>query len=585
MKNLRYLLPFFARYRLKWISGLVCVAGMAFVGLASPWVVGDAIDNLRGGITHAKLLGYAGLLVGIAIVQGLFSFGQRRILVAMSRDIERDLRNDFLDHLQALPPSFFQRSFTGDLMARATNDIEAVRQVCGPAVMYSANTVLAGCGALLLMTLIHPWLTLVAVCTLPLVAVASRYFGVRIHAHFEKVQEQYSSLSSRVQESLAGGRVVRAFAREHAEDASFRGFNRDYVERNRRLILWTSAFRPMLQLLIGLGYVAVLCYGGLATYLGEMTVGDLVKFNLFLGKLTWPMIAVGWVINLLQRGAASLTRIYQVLGTEPEIRDRPPLVNPTEIRGEISFRGLDFSYQAESDGAEEVKILRGIDLEVPAGSTVAVVGRTGAGKSTLLSLIPRLIEPPEGSIWIDGVDIRHLPLERLRSEIGVVPQEAFLFSTTVRENIALGAPEATMEEIQRAAQLAGLEDDLKVLPQGFDTLVGERGVTLSGGQKQRVALARALLRQPTFLLLDDCLSAVDTQTEERILENFRQVFRNRTVFLVAHRISTVKDADLILVLEQGRITQRGDHQQLISQPGLYGELHRRQQLEEQLAAV
>jgi ATP-binding cassette subfamily B protein len=375
-------------------------------------------------------------------------------------------------------------------------------------------------------------------------------------------------------------RVVRAYAQEGPELAEFRRLNHEYVEGNRRLTAWTAAFHPLLQGLIGVGFAAVLWYGGALVMQGGITLGEFVTFNGFVAKLIWPMIALGWVINLVQRGTASLGRMRSVLDAVPTIVDEEPLADPGEIRGAVRFADLSFGY---GDGAPPV--LAGIDFEVPAGRTVALVGRTGAGKSTLLSLIPRLIDPPVGTLSVDGVDVRRLPLARLRGAIGMVPQETFLFSATVAENIALGRPEAAREEIARAARLAGLEDDLAAFPHGLDTVVGERGLTLSGGQKQRVALARALLREPRILLLDDCLSAVDTQTEERILGNLRRVFRGRTVFLVSHRISTVKESDLILVLDRGRIVERGTHGELLAGGGLYAELDQRQRLEEELAAV
>ncbi len=584
MRSLRYLLPYLAHYRWRLTLGLVCVLGMSVVGLFSPLVVGQAVDSLGDGVAKRELATYAGWILAIATVQGLFSFGQRRILVAMSRQVEFDLRNRYLESLERQSQSFFQEQTTGDLMARATNDLEAVRMVCGPAVMYSANTLFTGVGAILLMASIHGWLTLVVISTLPLVAIVSREFGQRIHGHFSLVQEQFARLSTRAQESFAGARVVRAYAREPFEEEAFRDLNRVYVERNRRLILWSSAFRPLLQTLIGFGFVGVLGAGGLLTYLGEMTVGDFVKFNLFLGKLAWPMIAIGWVINLLQRGSASLARIQEVLDTEPAIRDADDTSWVEGLRGDLEMRHLDFSY-GDSSGDSSALTLADIHLTLPAGTTVAVVGRTGSGKSTLLSLIPRLVDPPAGSLFLDGHDVRALPLAQLRGLIGMVPQETFLFSATVRENISLGRPDASPEELLGAALVAGLDRDLEILPQGLDTVVGERGVTLSGGQKQRVALARALVREPTILLLDDCLSAVDTETEERILGNLRGSFAGRTVLLVSHRISTVKNADLILVLEGGRIAQQGRHEDLVKTPGLYRDLHQRQQLEEQLAAV
>ncbi len=589
MSPLRHLLPAFRRHRRAMTAGLLCVLGMSLIGLLSPLVVGRAVDALATEVRSETLLFYAALVVGIALVQGVFSFGQRRILVAVSREIENELRNDYFAHLERLPQSFYHRSYTGDLMARATNDLEAVRQVCGPAVMYGANTLFAGIGSIVFMVGIHAWLTATVLLTLPMVAMATNHFGNRIHTHFQRVQEEFSRLSTRVQESFAGARVVRAYAQEKAEEESFRKLNRVYVEENRKLILWSAAFHPVLTLLIGTGFAAVLGYGGYLTYRGVMTIGQLVEFNLFLGKLTWPMIAVGWVSNLVQRGSASMGRLREVLETVPEIADpaagsEEPLAELETLRGDLAFRGLDFTYAA-APGKAGPQVLSGIDFEVPAGTTVALVGRTGAGKSTLLSLIPRLVDPPPGRLFVDGVDVLRLPLRTLRSSIAMVPQETFLFSATVRDNIAFGRPEASLDEVREAALAAGLDRDLELLPQGLDTVVGERGVTLSGGQKQRVALARALLRQPAILLLDDCLSAVDTETEERILANLRRIFGRATVLLVSHRISTVRHADLILVLEDGRVSRKGSHDELLALPGLYAELALRQQLEEQLAAV
>jgi ATP-binding cassette subfamily B protein len=382
-----------------------------------------------------------------------------------------------------------------------------------------------------------------------------------------------------VQENLSGARVVRAYAVEEEEKRHFGGLNREYVERNRRLVRWSAAFHPLLQVLIGVGFVVVLWYGGSLVARGGITVGELVAFNFFLGKLIWPMIAIGWVINLVQRGLASLGRILEILDTEAEIRDSPDAIAPGELRGEVRFRRLEFAYRPGEP------VLRGIDLLVPAGSTLAVVGRTGSGKSTLLSLVPRLIEPPPGTLMVDGVEVGRLRLAALRRAIGVVPQESILFSLTVAENIAFGRPDASRAEVLEAARVAGLEEDLELLPRGLDTLVGERGVTLSGGQRQRVALARAVLRRPRLLLLDDCLSAVDTRTEEIILGNLAKVFEGRTVFLVAHRVSTVRQADQIVVLHDGRIVERGDHKQLLAAGGSYAELARLQRLEEELAAV
>jgi ATP-binding cassette subfamily B protein len=581
LERLRYLFPYFRRHRRRLLAGLASIAASVAVGLLAPLLVGRAVDALRSDVTGATLLGYAGLLLAITAGMGVFSYLQRMLLVTMSREIEAELRDRYFARLEELSLSFFQRSYTGDLMARATNDLQAVRMLAGPAIMYSTNTLLAGAGALAFMLSIHAPLTLVALAPMPLVAWVTHYVGQKIHVLFERVQDSFADLSTRVQENLAGVRVVRAYAQEEAERRAFAVANDEYVAKNRALIRWDAAFRPALQVLVGLGFVAVLWYGGSLVVSGTITVGQFVTFNLFLGELVWPMIAIGWVINLVQRGTASLGRMRQVLEAEPEVAEAPAAerVDPGRLAGGVEVRGLSFAY---GDGPA---VLREVDFAAPPGSTVALVGRTGAGKSSLLALLPRLYDPPAGTVFMDGVDVRRLPLARLRGAIGMVPQETFLFSTTVHDNIALGQPAANREEVEEAARLAGLGGDLADFPQGLDTVVGERGITLSGGQKQRVALARALLRRPQVLLLDDALSAVDTHTEEAILGNLRQVFPGRTVFLVSHRISTVRDADLILVLEDGRITDRGSHGELVARGGLYAELHQRQQLEEELAAV
>ncbi len=583
MSGLAALLPYFRRRRRALLLGILSILASASLGLASPIVVGLAVDAFVGAPTARTLAGYALLIVAVTAGQGIFTFSQRLVLVTMSRDIENDMRNDYFSHLERMPQAYFQDHPLGDLMARGTNDLQAVRMICGPAIMYSANTLFTGVGALVFMTRIHGLLTLVALGTMPLVVLATKILGQRVHTLFTGVQEQFSALSARVQESLAGARLVRAYAQEAAELEAFGELNAEYVARSRRLIRWTSAFHPLLQFLVGLGYVAVLWYGGTLVWGGGISIGEFVTFNFFLAKLIWPMIAIGWVTNLVQRGRASLERVTDVLATEPAIRDPEPALAispPAEPRGAVAFRDLTYRYREGSAPA-----LAGIDCELPAGGTLAVVGRTGSGKSTLLSVVPRLIEPPPDAVLVDGVDVRRLPLADLRSWIGMVPQESFLFSASVRENIALGGEGAGGAEVLEAARLAGLEADLERFPRGLDTVVGERGITLSGGQKQRVALARALLRRPRILILDDCLSAVDTQTEETILRNLETVFAGRTVLLVSHRISAVRKADRILVLDGGRVAEEGTHDELLALGRLYADLARRQQLEEELAAV
>lgn len=581
MKRLAFLNPYFKRYRRALAGGLAASLAGSLLGLVAPILLGRAVDSLETALSARTLLFYAGLLLGVALLRGLFVYGQRMILVPMSRNIERDLLVRYFKHLEQQPLSFFQARKTGDLMARATNDLGAVRMVCGPAIMYAANTLFTGVGALVFMLRLDPLLALAALAPMPFVALVTRFFGSRIHKLFTAVQERFAALSSRVQEHLAGLRVVRAYAREGYEEEGFERANQASYEANRQLIRWNAAFMPALEGMIGVGYVIVLAYGGALVGQGRLTLGELVAFNFFLGRLVWPMIAIGWVMNLVERASASLKRLEEIFSTEPSIADLPgsETFAGHRIRGDVLFRKLTFSY----DGTTPV--LRHIDLAVSAGTTVAVAGRTGSGKSTLLSLIPRLIDPPAASLAVDGLDVRSLPLATLRGAIAVVPQETFLFSDTVAANIAFGKPEASREEIAQAARDAGLEEDLAGFPQGLDTVVGERGITLSGGQKQRVALARAILPRPKILLLDDCLSAVDTQTEERILANLKRVAAGRTVFLVSHRVSTLKGADQIVVLADGEVVERGTHGQLVAAGGFYADLERRQQLEEELARV
>lgn len=581
MRSLRRLAPYFRRYPRQLLGGISCIAASVLAGLFAPLIVGRAVDSFIEQVSSETLLRYGLLLVAVTAVQGIFSFGQRLILVSLSRQIEYDLRNEYFEHLEKMPLAFYQRHHTGDLMARATNDLEAVRQVCGPAIMYSTSTLLTASGALFFMARIHWQLTVLSLAMMPLVALATQIVGNRIHVLFGRVQEQFAALSTRVHESLSGARVVRAHAREDSEVEAFAQTNAEYVRRNSQLILWSAAFRPLLQLLIGLGFVVMLWFGGTLVFEGRITVGEFVSFNFFLSKLVWPMIAIGWVINLVQRGAASLSRIEEIKTTEPEIRDASTALGEVkEIDGAVTIVDLNFSYPDTPDPA-----LRDIDVNLAAGATLGLVGRTGSGKSTLLSMIPRLLDPPAGCVFVDGSDVRSLPLHSLRAAIGVVPQEAFLFSATIAENIAFGAAESERAAIEKAAEVAGLAADLGSFPRGLETVVGERGITLSGGQKQRVALARALIREPRILLLDDCLSAVDADTEERILRNLRRVFVGRTVFVVSHRISAVRAADLILVLEAGAIVESGSHEELKKSNGIYADLARRQRLEDELAAV
>lgn len=579
MTPFRKLVSYFLPYKRTLVLGVACVFMTNLVRLTGPLVLGRAVDDLKAGATRSKLLQYAGLLISIALAQGVFLFTQRRLLINMSRDIEYDLRNDFYEHLQKLPLEFYQTHRTGDLMARATNDLSAVRMIVGPALMYSMNTVFAMALIAPLMISISWRLTLLAFLSMPLVATATNYFSKRIHDRFEKVQEYFGTVSNRAQESLAGVRVIRAYTQEQAEIESFKRVNREFVDRNLKLIRLSGIFHPILQFFIGLGFIAVLWFGGRLVINGQISIGQFVQFTVLLGLLVWPMIALGWVINIFQRGMASMGRMNHIMSIEPSIGDSDDTRDIAGIDGEIEFRNLTFTYSGAREPA-----LKEIDLHIEPGQTVAFVGAVGSGKSTLMNLVARLLDAAPGEVLIDGRPIREIPLGVLRSAIGYVPQETFLFSETVAENIAFGVEHANADEIELAATEAGIAEDIIDFPKGFETLVGERGITLSGGQKQRSAIARALIRRPRILILDDALSSVDTYTEETILGHLRRIMRGRTSLIVSHRVSTVKDADLIVVLEDGRIAERGTHDTLIARGGLYAELYEKQLLEEELAA-
>ncbi len=579
---LRRLLPYLLRYRGQFLVGLACVAITTGVSLLSPRVLQLAVDDLAAGVTRRKLVVYSGALLGIAITGAAFRFLMRRVIIGVSRNIEYDLRNDFFARLQLFPLSYFQSKRTGDLMSRATNDLNAVRMTVGPAIMYSANTLILFVAAIGLMISIDLKLTLFALIPLPFVSIAVRYFGRAIHRRFERIQSQLSDLSAVTQESLAGVRVVRAYRQETAEMARFGHANEEYLERNRRLVRLQGFFYPTMSLFLGLGSLLVLWLGSREVIAGRLTLGGFVAFNAYMVMLSWPMIAFGWVTNMVQRGLASWTRMLEVLDAEPGITDPPSdrLVRLPAVKGSIEFRNLSFSYGAR-------QVLENVSVRIEAGQTVALVGPTGSGKSTLISLLPRLFDPPPRTVFIDGVDVRDLSLAQLRRSIGFVPQEAFLFSESIADNIAFGvggAGAADPGRVRWAAGVARLDKDVAAFPNGIDTMVGERGITLSGGQKQRTAIARALLTDPRILVLDDALSAVDTYTEEEILGRLRGVMRERTALIVSHRVSTVRDADLILVLEHGRVRERGTHGELVKLEGFYAELYRKQLLEEELAA-
>jgi len=583
MRPLLRLKPYLLRYKKTLLFGLLTVIGSNVFTVVQPMFLGKAVDELKHGIeshtfVSGDLLLWAGLIVGFSIIAGICTFLTRQTIIVASRHIEFDLRNDLLSHLQKLSYSYFQNTPTGDLMAHATNDISAVRNAVGPGIMYPSDTVMTLSFVLMMMFMADWQLTLLVLIPMPFVSYVVYRLGKLVNKIFTDRQEQFSLLTTHAQETLSGVRIIKAYVREEYESERFRKLSWEYLKKNLVLAQVQSIMWPLMFVLVGISLVIAIYFGGLKVIDGRMTIGTLTAFTAYLSMLIWPMIAFGWVTNILQQGAASMNRLATIFDKEPEIKDTGTTDHSIDhIDGGIEFRSVSFTHKNAAQPT-----LKNINLMIEPGTTVAIVGYTGSGKSTLVNLLPRLYDITGGELLIDGKDIRNIPLDVLRSSIGFVPQETFLFSETIAENIRYGVDEFKEEDLHSAAETSQIAKDVLEFPKQFNTTIGERGITLSGGQKQRTSIARAIMRQPKILILDDALSAVDTFTEEKILQHLREFMKGRTSIIISHRISTVKDADLIVVLQNGAIIERGTHDDLVSFGGIYADLHQKQLLEQQL---
>src|SRR5580704_10787576 len=577
-EKLRPLNPYLRRYWKNLAWGGVAIILYNVIKVMLPLVIGHAVDDMSHGVTQQKIIFHGLRLLLIAALSAVFLYITRQVIIGASREIEFDLRNDLFANLERQAPVFYHTHRTGDIMARTTNDLNAVRQLLGPAIMYSANTIVFTAAALPFMYRISPKLTLCAFVPLPIASVLVQYFGNRIHRRFERIQAMFSDISAKAQENFSGARLIRAFAQEEAEIASFETANREYIKRSLHLVRLMAMLWPTLEFVLGLSLMITLLVGGHEVVSHRITVGQFTAFNVYMVQLTWPLIAVGWVVNLFQRGTASIVRIDELLKQHPAITDDPAAA-PIPVNGDIEFLNLNSAYP------DAPPVLHDINLRIPAGSSLAIVGPTGSGKSTLVGLIPRLHDAAPGTVLIDDQPIRNFTLSALRKSIGFVPQETFLFSETIRQNIAFGKPDASPEQVEEAATIAHISTEILEFPKGFDTEVGERGLTLSGGQKQRTAIARAIIRDPKILILDDALASVDTYTEERILSGLKRNMEGRTTVFISHRISTARNADQIAVLVAGRIAELGTHDELIARDGYYTDLFEKQRLEEELSVA
>ncbi|HSY67281.1 MAG TPA: ABC transporter ATP-binding protein [Edaphobacter sp.] len=578
LDKLKPLTPYLRRYWKQLAWGGISTVLYNVIKVLIPLVIGNAIDDMQRGLTEQKVLRHALILLLIAALSAIFLYITRQVIIGASREIEFDLRNDIFANLERQSPNYYHTHRTGDIMARTTNDLNAVRMLLGPAIMYSANTIVFMAAALPFMYRISPKLTFFAFVPMPAASVLVQYFGNRIHRRFERIQAMYSDISAKAQENFSGARLIRAFAQEDAEIASFETANREYIKRSLYLVRLMAMLWPTLEFVLGLSLMITLLVGGHEVVSHRISVGQFTAFNVYMVQLTWPLIAVGWVVNLFQRGTASIIRIDELLKQQPDIADAP-MATDSPVTGDIELRNLTFAYP------DAPPVLHDINLRIPAGSSLAIVGPTGSGKSTLVGLIPRLHDAAPGTVLIDGQPVRNFTLSALRKSIGFVPQETFLFSETIRQNIAFGKPDASPEQVEEAATIAHISTEIQEFPKGFDTEVGERGLTLSGGQKQRTAIARAVIRDPKVLILDDALASVDTYTEERILSGLKRVMEGRTTIFISHRISTARNADQIAVLVAGRIAELGTHEELIARNGYYTSLFEKQRLEEELAVA